>query len=309
MQKTMKAAVIHDYGDNSVVKLTDVDRPDPRPGEVLIKVEAAGVNPIDWKIRNGAGERLGLKLPIHMGGELVGRIEQLGDGVHDFRLNDLVFGMVHTGAFAEFAIAKARDLVSVPVKIDIVAAAALPLAGTTAWQALFQEEGLQARQRLLVTNSSGGVGSLAIQFAKAIGAPVTAVASTRNEGFVKSLGADAFIDYTKQSFESIVSDIDVVLDTVGGDTFQKAFRTLKKGGFMVTVVAFPTDEAERYGVNVKRSFTVPSAANLIAIKDLVEKGLVKTSIEAVFPLTEIRDALELSESGRVRGKIVLRVAS
>ena len=167
-----------------------------------------------------------------------------------------------------------------------MAAAALPLAGSTAWQAIFDEAGLLAGQRLLITNSSGGVGSLAVQFAKAKGAHVTAVASARNEEFVRSLGADEFIDYTSQPFEQAARDIDVVLDTVGGETFNRAFQALRKGGFMVTVVAFPDGEAERYGVSVKRSFTVPSAQNLTAIKDLVEANQVAPRIEAVLPLAE-----------------------
>ncbi|WP_244448092.1 NADP-dependent oxidoreductase [Neorhizobium vignae] len=309
MSIKMKAVVINEYGDNGVLNLIDVDRPEPQESEVLVKVKAAGVNPIDWKIRSGAGERLGMKLPIHMGGELVGRVEKLGVGVEDFELGEIIFGMVHTGGFAEYAVAKSANMVRAPSNLDTVSAAALPLAGSTAWQAIFGEAGLSKGQRLLITNSSGGVGSLAIQFAKARGAHVTAVASARNEDFVRGLGADAFIDYKAQPFEQVAQDMDVVLDTVGGDTFVRAFETLKKGGFMVTVVAFPGDEAERHGVKVKRSYTVPSAPNLIAIRKLVEKGQVTPHIEAVFPLAEIKDALALSESGRARGKIVLRISS
>jgi NADPH:quinone reductase-like Zn-dependent oxidoreductase len=309
MSIKMKAVVINEYGDNGVLNLIDVDRPEPQESEVLVKVKAAGVNPIDWKIRSGAGERLGMKLPIHMGGELVGRVEKLGVGVEDFELGEIIFGMVHTGGFAEYAVAKSANMVRAPSNLDTVSAAALPLAGSTAWQAIFGEAGLSKGQRLLITNSSGGVGSLAIQFAKARGAHITAVASARNEDFVRGLGADAFIDYKAQPFEQVAQDMDVVLDTVGGDTFVRAFETLKKGGFMVTVVAFPGDEAERHGVKVKRSYTVPSAQNLIAIRELVEKGQVTPHIEAVFPLAEIKDALALSESGRARGKIVLRISS
>ena len=216
--------------------------------------------------------------------------------------------MVHTGAFAEYAIAKAANLVRTPSNLDAVQAAALPLAGSTAWQAIFGEARLTAGQRLLITNSSGGVGSLAVQFAKAKGAHVTAVASGRNEAFVRSLGADAFIDYTSQPFERAAYDMDVVFDTMGGETFRRAFQTLKKGGFMVTVVAFPDGEAERYGVQVKRSFTSPSAQNLTAIRDLVEAGEVKPHVDTVLPFAEIKQALALSEHGRTRGKIVLRVA-
>ena len=305
----MKAVLIREYGDNDVVRIEDVDRPTPAAGEVLVKVHAAGVNPIDYKIRNGAGQRLGMTLPIPMGGELVGTIEQVGESVAGFDRGDIIFGMVHTGAFAEYAVAKAADMVRAPSNLDVIQAAALPLAGSTAWQAIFGEAGLAAGQRLLVTNSSGGVGSLAVQFAKAAGAHVTAVASGRNEEFVRSLGADEFIDYTRQPFEEATRDIDVVLDTLGGETFQRAFQTLKTGGIMVTVVAFPAGEADRYGVRVTRSFTRPNAENLTSIKRLAETLKVTPHVETVLPLADVKQALALSESGRVRGKIVLAIAA
>lgn len=307
MQKQMKAVVIREYGSNDVVHLASVERPEPKAGEVLVRVHAAGVNPIDWKIRSGAGQRLGMTLPIHLGGEIVGSIERLGAGVDGFEQGDAIFGMVHTGAFAEYAVAKAADMVRTPSNLDPIHAAALPLAGSTAWQAIFDEAKLTAGQRLLITNSSGGVGSLAVQFAKTKGAHVTAVASARNEGFVRTLGADEVVDYTKQPFEEVARDMDVVFDTMGGETFKRAFKTLRKGGFMVTVVAFPEGEAERYGVNVTRSFTLPSAKNLTTIKELVEAGKVTPHIDAVLPLTEIKAALTRSETGRTRGKIVLAV--
>ena len=307
MTPKMKTVLIREYGDNDVVKIESVDRPEPKAGQVLVKVHTAGVNPIDYKIRSGAGQRLGMTLPIHMGGELVGVIEQLGAGVEGFKRGDAIFGMVHTGAFAEYAVAKASDMVRKPSNLNFVQAAAVPLAGSTAWQAIFDEAGLKEGQRLLITNSSGGVGSLAVQFAKAKGAHVTAVASARNEGFVRSLGADEFIDYTSQPFEQVARDMDVVFDTMGGETFQRAFQTLRKGGFMVTVVAFPEGEAERYGVGVTRSFTLPSARNLTAIKELVETGKVTPHVDTVLPFAEIKQALALSQSGRARGKIVLAI--
>lgn len=304
----MKAAIIREYGSNDVVEIAELARPEPQHGEVLVKVYAAGVNPIDWKIRDGAGQRLGMTLPIQLGGELVGTIEAIGAGVENFRQGDAVFGMVPKGAFAEFAIDKAADLVRKPDNLDFVQAAALPLAGTTAWQAVFDVARLVAGQRLLITNSSGGVGSLAVQFAKAHGAHVTAVGSERNEEFVRSLGADEFIDYTRHPFEEVASEIDVVLDTMGGETFQRALKTLRKGGFMVTVVAFPQDEAQRFEVDVQRSFTTPSVHALTEIKKLVEADKVMPHVERVLPLAEIRQALTMSEIGRTRGKIVLTIA-
>ncbi len=305
----MKSAMIREYGSNEVLELVEVSQPSPHAGEVLVKVCAAGVNPIDWKIRSGAGARMGLTLPINLGSEIVGIVEEVGTGVSNVQLGEAVFGMVSSGAFAEYAVAKATDLVRKPVNLDFINAAALPLAGSTAWQAMFDEAGLSEGQRLLVTNSSGGVGSLAIQFAKAKGAHVTALASTRNLDFVRSLGADEVVDYTSQAFEYTIFDIDVVLDTVGGDTFQRAFSTIRKGGKMVTVVAFPQGEAERYGIVTKRSYTVPSARNLTRIKELVEAGKVIPYVEAAMPLADIKQALALSEAGRARGKIVLEMGS
>jgi NADPH:quinone reductase-like Zn-dependent oxidoreductase len=303
----MKTVLIREYGSNDVVEVIDVLRPEPGAGEVLVKVHAAGVNPIDWKIRGGAGERMGMTLPIRLGSEVVGTIETCGAGVSQFQKGDAVFGMVPSGAFSQYAVVKADHLVLKPKNVSFVEAAAIPLAGTTAWQALFDEAKLLAGQRLLITNSSGGVGSLAIQFAKARGARVTAVASGRNEKFVRDLGADHFIDYTRQAFEDIATDMDVVLDTMGGEVYHRALRTLKKGGKMITVVAFPQDEAERYGVSAKRSFTVPNAQSLSEIARLVEAGKVTPHVDRVLAFAEVRDALAISEAGRTRGKIVLTV--
>lgn len=303
----MKTVLIREYGSNDVVEVIDVLRPEPGAGEVLVKVHAAGVNPIDWKIRGGAGERMGMTLPIRLGSEVVGTIETCGADVSQFQKGDAVFGMVPSGAFSQYAVIKADYLVLKPKNLSFVDAAAIPLAGTTAWQALFDEAKLSAGQRLLITNSSGGVGSLAIQFAKARGAQVTAIASGRNETFVRDLGADHFIDYTRQAFEDIATDMDVVLDTMGGEVYHRALRTLKKGGKMITVVAFPQDEAERYGVSAKRSFTVPNALSLREIARLVEAGKVTPHVDTVLPFADVRDALAISETGRTRGKIVLTV--
>lgn len=301
----MKTVLIREYGNNDVVEVEDVSRPEPQAGEILVKVHAAGVNPIDWKIRGGAGQRMGLTLPIRLGSEIVGTIETCGAGASKFHEGDAVFGMVPSGGFSEYAIIKADHAVHKPKNLSFVEAAALPLAGTTAWQALFEEAGLSEGQRLLITNSSGGVGSLAVQFAKAHGAHVTAVASGHNEHFVRDLGADHFIDYTRQAFEEIATDMDAVLDTMGGEVYQRALQTLKKGGKMITVVAFPQVEAEQYGVIAKRSFTVPSAESLTKISDLVDAGKVTPHVEAIVQFPDVREALALSESGRSRGKIVL----
>lgn len=303
----MKAVVINAYGDNDVVEYAEVARPVPRAGEVLVKVHAAGVNPVDWKIRGGLGQRLGMTLPIHLGGEIAGTIEDLGEGVSGLKAGDAVYGIIPSGGFAEYAVANASDLARKPANLDFVQTAAIPLGALTAWQAMFDLAKLSSGQRLLITNSSGGVGSLAVQLAKAKGAHVTAMASARNEDYVRGLGADDFIDYEKQPFEDVAHDMDVVFDTVGGDTFDRAFKTLGKGGFLVTAVAFPKDEAATHGVGAARVYCKPDAGQLVSIRELVEAGKLRAHVATVLPLAGIREAFTLSEAGRTRGKIVLSV--
>ncbi len=309
MNNQMKAVVINEYGDNSVLHYTDLKRPEPKEGEVLVKVHAAGVNPVGWKIRGGMGQRLGLTLLVVLGGEIAGTIEAVGTSVENFQKGDAVYGIIKSGAFAEYAIARAADIVLKPSSLDFTNAAAVPLGALTAWQAIFDLANLGQGQKILITGASGEVGSLAVQLAKAKGAHVTGTASGRNAEFVRGLGADEFVDYTQQPFEEVVKEMDVVFDTVGGDTFQKAFHTLKKGGFLVTSVAFPADEAQRFGVSAARVQCKPDAEQLAAIRDLVEAGKLKAHVATVLPLAEIKQAFELSEGRRTRGKIVLQIAA
>ncbi|MEH2406046.1 NADP-dependent oxidoreductase [Nostoc sp.] len=306
----MKAIVIKEYGNDDVLNYADVERPKPKADEVLVKVHVAGVNPVDWKIRNGLGERLGLKLPIMLGGEIGGTIERIGDDVRGFKEGDAVYGIISSGGFAEYAIAKMGDIAAKPQSLDFENAAAVPLGALTAWQAIFDLAHLSSGQQILITGASGGVGSLAVQLAKAKGAYVIGTASGRNEDFVRNLGADEFVDYTKQNFEAVVKDVDVVFDAVGGDTFEKAFKTLKKGGFLVTSVAFPSEEkAQELGVKAARVHCKPNADQLAAISALVDEGRLKAHVATVLPLVEVKKAFQLSESGRTRGKIVLQIGT
>ena len=303
----MKAAVINQYGGNEVVQVAEVERPRPAAGEILVKIHAAGVNPVDWKIRSGAGQRMGLTLPIRLGGEIAGTVEALGDGVTSFAKDDAVYGVIKFGGLAEYAIAKAGDVVAKPASLDFPSAAAIPLGALTAWQAMFDVAELKSKQRVLITSGSGGVGSLAVQLAKAKGAYVIAMASTRNLELVKSLGADEVIDYSALPFEQVVRDLDVVFDTVGEDTFQRAFQTLKKGGVLVTAVAFPKDEAQRHGVAVARVLCKPNAEELRAISELIDGGKLRAVVSTVLPLSAVKQALELSEGRHPAGKIVLQM--
>ena len=305
----MKAIIINEYGDNQVVQLVDAVRPEPRAGELLVRVHAAGVNPLDWKIRDGAGQRMGMSLPIGLGGEIAGTVEQLGQGVTDSSRATPCYGIIRSGGFAEYAIARAGEMALKPAGLDFIEAAAVPLGALTAWQAHVRTgQACSQGQRLFITNGSGGVGSLAVQIAKSIGAHVTAMASSANQAYVRGLGADELVSHDLELFENTVREMDVVFDTVGGDIFQRAFASLKKGGFMVTAVAFPQDEARQHGVGVARVLCKPDAAQLASIRTLVEAGGLKAKVGAVLPLADIRQALALVQAGRTRGKVVLQIA-
>ena len=306
----MKAVVINEYGNNDVINLVDKEIPQPAAGEVLVKVKTAGVNPVDWRIRGGAGVRFGLTLPIPLGSEIAGTIEKLGECVSRFNPGDAVYGKIRTGGFAEYALARLEDIALKPNNIDFIQAAAIPLAALTAWQAIFTFAKLTNGQRILITGASGGVGSLAVQLAKAKGAYVIGTASSNNEDFVRQLGADEFVDYTKHKFAEIVKDVDVVFDTVGGETYVQAFNTLKPGGYFVTAVEFPTEQQQQtYGDHLTRVLCKSNPDDLQAISELVNKGQLIPHIAKVLPLSEVKHALDLSETRRTRGKIVLQVST
>lgn len=298
----MKTVRIDEYGGNDVVKVVEVALPLVGADEVLIKVEAAGLNPIDWKIRNGAGQRLGLALPIFLGGEVAGRIEQIGPQVTDFKIGAKVYGMVKSGGFSEYVVAKADNIVQMPEGLDFEHAAAIPLCGLTAWQALFDLAHLEKGQCVLITGASGGVGSLAVQLAKFRGATVVGMASGKNKEFVMGLGADRFIDYEKEDFAELVHDMDVVFDTVGGKVFEQCFPTLRDGGTLVTSVAFPDPTKHR----AQRVYCKPDQSELQQISDIYRAGRINARVSAVLELNQICEALALSESGRANGKIVIR---
>jgi len=226
------------------------------------------------------------------------------------KVGDEVCGYIAAGGYAEYALAKTGEMALKPRSVDFENAAVLVVGGLTAWQAMFDLANLSSGQRILTTAASGGVGSLAVQLAKAKGAFVIGMASGRNEEFVRGLGADEFVDYTKCDFEDVVKDVDVVLDMVGGDTLDRAFRTLKKGGFLVTAVASPSPEkAEEFGVQATRVFFKDNAQELNQISELVDAGKLQAHVATVLPLTEIKRAHRLSKGGHTRGKIVLQTGA
>ena len=309
----MKAIVINAYGNESVLDYTDVERPEPKADEVLVKVHVAAVNPIDWKTRDGAGERLGLKLPIILGIDIAGVVEEVGDGIEKFQPGDAVYGMTVSGlsgGYAEYALASVDTMAPKPESLDFEKAAAIPIAALTAWQAMFDVANLRRGQKILITGASGGVGSMAVQLAKAKGAFVIGTASGKNEQFVRDLGADEFVDYTRQPFEEVVKDVDVAFDTVGGDTFERVIQTVKKGGFLVTSAEPQAEEkAKEFGIQAAWLFCQPSAEQLAEINQLIDEGKLKIHVETVLPLTEVKKAHQLSQSGRTRGKIVLQIGT
>jgi NADPH:quinone reductase-like Zn-dependent oxidoreductase len=304
----MKAIRIHEFGGPEVLKYEDVPEPKPGQGEIRIRVIAAGVNPMDWKVRRG-----GMKLPLPMiiGIDVAGIIDSLGPNVNAFRRGDQVFAKISLGqgGYAEYTVTNASQAALKPKSIGFVEAAAIPTAGLAAWQSLFDIAGLEKGQSVLIHGAAGGVGSFAVQFAKWKGARVIGTASSSNAEFLKSIGADAVIDYKAERFEDVVHDADVVLDTIGGDTFERSWSVLKPGGFLVTTVAnVPEEAAEAHGVRAKGLMTKPDGGELAQIVKIIDERHIRPVVTTVLPLADARKAQEMSESRHTRGKIVLRVA-
>ena len=301
----MQAVVMHQTGGPEVLRLEQVDRPEPGDGEVLVKVHAASANPIDWKYRRGLAPK---QLPAILGNDVSGtvelsRAESLAEG-------DEVFGFAASGGYAEFATAPAAMIAKKPTSVSHEQGAAIPVAGLTAWQALFDRGGLEHSQTALIAGAAGGVGHFAVQFAAHAGARAIGTGSSHNHDFVLGLGADEYVDYTQQDVAKAVSDVDVAFDTVGGETTQSLLPTVREGGVLVTIAgAAPEQEAAQLGVRAELLIMSPNIDQLARIAELVAAGEVHVEIAEMLPLAEVRRAHELSESGRTRGKIVLAVGS
>jgi NADPH:quinone reductase-like Zn-dependent oxidoreductase len=310
---TMRAVGQDTLGGPEVLKIVEVERPEPGPVEILVRVHAAGVNPTDWKSRTNGG-RFGDSLPT-LGFDVSGVVEAVGPGVTLYEPGDEVFGMPRfphpAGAYAEYVTAPPRHFARKPASIDHVQAAAIPLAALTAWQGLVDTAGLRSGQRVLVHAAGGGVGHLAVQIAKARGAYVIGTARTPKHELVRSLGADEVIDYTEVDFASVVRDVDVVLDTIGGDYGPRSLRTLRDGGALVSIVPPVGDElraaAASRGIRSGWTLVEPDYAGMKEIVALVESGRLHAEIDTVFPLEKVAEAHTLGERGRTTGKIVLTV--
>lgn len=303
----MKAIRIHEFGGPEVLRYEDIPESQPGPGEVRIRVFAAGVNPIDWKIRRGYME---LPLPMTVGSDVAGVVDAVGQGVDSFQPEDEVFGKASAGqgGYAEYTIVNSTQIAQKPKSIGFIESAAIPTAGLAAWQSLFDIAGLERGQTVLIHGAAGGVGSFAVQFAKWKGAYVIGTASSKNTEFLKGIGCDEVIDYRNQQFEEIVSNLDVVLDTIGGDTLERSWSVLKPGGFLVTTVAsIPEDTPQKHGVRAERLMTQADGKELAQIAAIIDERKIKPIVTTVLPLADAQKAHEMSESGHTRGKIVLRI--
>lgn len=299
----MKAAVIHEAGGPEVLSYEDIDAPEPSDDEVLIRVHAASVNPIDWKTRrsfDGIG-------PTVLGRDVSGTVEESrADG---FAEGDEVFGNAVSGGYAELAVASASQIAKKPAGVPHEQAAGIPVAGVTAWQSLFDTAGLERGQTALIAGAAGGVGHFGTQFsAKVAGARTIGIGSTRNRDFVLGIGAEEYVDYTQQNVAEAVSGVDVAFDTVGGDTTASLVPTLREGGIIVTIASPPPEEAARErGARAALLVAKANTEQLERIGELVAAGEVRVEVSELLPLTDARRAHELSETGHARGKIILRV--
>jgi len=308
----MKAIRIHEFGGPEVLSIDEIPVPVPTKDEVLIKVHATSVNPVDWKIREGLRKtKFPSNLPLTLGWDVSGVIEEVGEKVGGFRKGDEVYGRpdpTKNGAYAEYIVVKANQISIKPTTIGHTEAAAVPLAGLTAWQGLFDFGLLKEGQKVLIHAAAGGVGTYAVQFAKCKGAYVIGTASDQNIDFLKRLGADEVIDYNMESFETVVKDMDLVLDTLGGETQLKSLEVLKPGGRVITTLAPEyTTEAKAKKLHLVGFMAQSIPAQLTEIAKLIDSGKVKPVIEQVLTLEDAKKAHMQSEQGHTRGKIVLQV--
>jgi alcohol dehydrogenase len=313
----MKSAQIKRYGGSEVVEINQsTPSPnDPSAGKVLVNVKAAGVNPADWKIREGYFQQMmPLQFPSTLGMDFSGLIEKVGDGVSDFRQGDEVYGRAAvieggSGAFAEMALANADSIAHKPKALSHEEAAGLPLVGVSAWQALVETIGLSKGQKILIHGGAGGIGSIAIQLAKHLGAYVATTVSANDKQFVKELGADEAIDYKTQTFEDLLHDYDAVFDTVGGETYTRSFKVLKRGGIIVSMLEQPNQGMiDRFGIKAISQFTQVNRERLIKLAHWVEENNIRVNVDRIFPLDEAGKALDYQRDVHPRGKVVLEAS-
>ena len=308
----MKAVRIHRFGPPEVISLDDLPKPEPGRGEVVVRVKAAGIGPWDALIRSGKSV-LPQPLPLILGSDLSGEVESVGVGVEKLKVGDEVFGVTNerfTGAYAEYAVAKAEMLAPKPKRLNHTHAASIPVVAVTAWQMVFDLAQLSSGQAVLVHGGAGNVGGYAVQLAKRVGAMVIATASVENDSYVRRLGADGVIDYRAKRFEERVKDIDVVLDTVGGETLDRSYGVLKRGGIVVSAAAQPSRErAEQHGVRAFFFLVQVTTERLKMIGEMIDAGTLQSEVGEVLWLDEACKGHEMLEGApHRRGKIVIKVA-
>jgi alcohol dehydrogenase len=310
----MKSAQINRYGGSEVIEINQ-NTPEPTlsSGKVLVSINSAGVNPADWKIREGAFQQMiDLQFPFTLGMDFSGVIKQVGEGVSsDFKQGDEVYGQAGvinggSGAFAEMALAKTESIANKPKRLSHVEAAALPLVGVSAWRALIENIGLSKGQRILIHGGAGGIGSIAIQLAKYLGAFVATTVSANDKVFVQELGADHVIDYMSQNFEDLLHDYDSVFDTVGGETYKRSFKVLKKGGIIISMLDQPNSELmNQYNVKAIFQFTQADRQRLTKLAEWADQNNIRVNTDRTFLLDEADKALDYQKDVHPRGKVVL----
>jgi NADPH:quinone reductase-like Zn-dependent oxidoreductase len=308
----MRAVIQNSVGGPDVLVIADQPNPTPKHGEVLVRVKGAGINPVDGAVRGGYYPLLG-EPPFILGWDISGTVEALGADVTGLKVGDAVFGMPHfprqAAAYAELAVTPANEIALKPAGIDHIHAAALPLAGLTAWQGLVRHGGLKHGQRVLIHAAAGGVGHLAVQIAKARGAYVIATASPEKLDFVRSLGADEVIDYTKDDFTGKVRDLDLVLETVGGEHAEQSLKVLRDGGVLVSLLNVSDAvraQAKARGIHVERMSVVPDREGLVELGKLIDAGKLAVHVAKSFPLAEAGGAHAFLATKPI-GKVVLTV--
>lgn len=310
----MKAAQITSYGGAEVMQTTtDAPKPTAGAGEVLVEVHAAGVNPFDWKVREGYTRQMAdLSFPAILGGDFAGVVTEVGEGVTGIQAGDEVYGQANplsgNGSYAAFTPVKAGSLAPKPTNLNFVKAAAVPLAAVSAYQCIVEHMHLQAGQKILIHGGAGGIGTFAVQLAKYLGAYVATTATGKDVAYVKELGADEIIDYATQDFSSQLTDFDAVYDTIGGETYGKSFKVLKQDGIIVSMAEQPNEElAKQYGVTPISQFTLVTTERLQKITELLEAGAITVHVAKTFPLEQAAEALDYLRSGKHYGKVVLAV--
>lgn len=311
-QPMMKAAVLHEHGAAENLKYEDAPRPTPKDDEVLVKVMAAGVNPVDTYVRQGMRTKSDMDTAMIIGYDIAGVVDKAGAGIKAYKPGDAVYAYLPVsrgGGYAEYAVAKESEMSLKPKNIDFEKAASVPLAATTAWQALIDTAKLQSGQTVLIHGGSGGVGSFAVQIAKARGAKVIATASTENQDLLKQLGVDQPIDYTKTKFQDVVKNVDVVLNCVRGDTLPPSYGVVKEHGIIVSITDEPdAAECTKRKILGVRLMAHPDATALEELAKLIEAGKVTPIVSQTFPLAEVAKAHQQVETRHTRGKVVLKIA-